>query len=217
MAFVDKQTGISKRSGYFYEGKEIALTKDKINNRKPKRLVSKEYVPEAKRIEVATLFAVTRDFNQVSQLSGVSVKMLKNLSVEPWWDNIVSQVVREKNEELDAKLSTVIDKAVDVLSDRIQNGNVYVDRKTREHLRTPVNVKDTSIALDILFDKRQLIRGESTSNTKTVTYNDRLKTIRATFENLGKKAIDVTEESKELAGNATLVASIEEDNKDKPI
>jgi hypothetical protein len=215
MAFVDKQTGISKRSGYFYEGKEIALTKDKRTTRVPNRKYPTNYITEPKKVEVATLYAVTKDFRQVAELSGISVNNLKKLSEESWWDNIVRQVTKEKNEELDVKITSVIDKAIFVLADRLENGNEYVDKKTKEKYRVPANIKDTANALDILFDKRQLIRGEATTTTKTITYNDRLKTIRDTFENLGKeKKIEKTEDEKTDSGNYAIVQSLQEEGQE---
>lgn len=191
MGWVNKQTGTSKKTGYFYEGKEIALTG--VPGPTGKRIDhNQNWFPEKKKIEAAALWAVTKNFTDVSKLVGVRTYILKKWSKEPWWDNVIQNVRKEQNEILDAKMTQVLDKAIDLIKDRIEGGEYWLDRKkTQEtgeptYIRLPLRAKDATIAVDTLFDKRQLLRGEATTRSESITEVDKLKKLQENFERLAQ-------------------------------
>ena len=183
MAFRHKNTTLSKCTGYFYEGKEIVLTKHVGASRKQLRH-SKHWWPDDKKIEAATLYAVIRNFKQVSDLTGVSVRTLEQWTLETWWTEAISKVIKLKNEELDGKITQALDKGLDIILDRFTNGEIFIDRKTKDQYRVPMSTKNTALATDILFDKRQLLRGEATTRTETITQEQRLLALKDQFEKL---------------------------------
>ena len=180
MSFVNKNTSLEKCTGYFYEGKEIALTKQVG----PKVRSKTSWQPEEKRIEAATIFAVTKDLNATEELTGIPRGILKTYVDKPWWSEIISKVKKEKNELLDAKISQILENSLDQIEDRINDGEYYIDRKTKAVTRIPVRTKDLAMATDILFDKRQLIRGEATVLVESITTEQRLLQLKENFERL---------------------------------
>lgn len=185
MAFRTKTTGIDKLTDYTYEGKQIVLTQQ-VGGAKKNTLYAKNWFPQEKRLEAATMYAVLRDFEKVSEIVGIPVRILKQYTVQPWWDNIVSKVIKEANEELDGKITQALDKGLDVLLDRIQNGEIWVDRKTGEHRRVPIAAKTVVLATDVLFDKRQLLRGEATTRSDSISPEQKLLALKEQFEKLAK-------------------------------
>lgn len=179
------QVGASKRTGYYYEGKEIVLTK---NSGRPTKQAhhNKKWWPEDKKIEAATAFAVLRDYKKVSKLTGIPESALRKFKDEPWWFEIIKKVRKEKNEVLDDKITDALDKVTDIVLDRFDNGEVFIDRKTGETYRLPVRIKDIAYMTSVLFDKRQIIRGEPTTRTETLSRDQKLQELKETFENLAK-------------------------------
>lgn len=189
MPFATKQTPLSKKTGYFYEGKEIALHKrqgatGKLARHNPK------WFAEAQKIDAATAWAVVRDYKKVQILTGIPLAVLKNWSQEPWWDNIIHKVVKEKNDELDGRLTEAIHKVVDLIVDRIDNGELYPAGKDEEgnvvYERIPLKVRDAILAFEAVFNKRQLLRGEATSRSETISEERKLQTLKENFERLAK-------------------------------
>jgi hypothetical protein len=195
VAFRRKQSGLDKCTGYFYEGKEIVLHKKTGTPTKQARHRG-AWWPEDKRIEAATVFAVTRNFTQVAQLTGIPERIVKKMSVEPWWSECISKVQKLKNDELDSKLTLALEKALDIVIDRMDNGEIYVDRKTKDEYRVPVNLKNVSVTTDILFDKRQLLRGEATSRSEGgPSQEQKLLALKDQFEKLAQsKGINTNSE-----------------------
>ena len=78
--------------------------------------------------------------------------------MSPWWQEMVSMIQTESDQELDAKLQKRIDKALDVVMDRLENGDFQLNQRTGEITRMPVKLRDAGKVVTDLFDKRSLIR-----------------------------------------------------------
>lgn len=186
MGWVTKNTPPSLRTGWFYDGngREIALHRIEGQPAKRQAHHRMSWYSENVKVEAATLWAVTRNVEKVHTITKVPRYQIKKWMKEIWWDNVVKQCRKEQNELLDIKLTEVIATAVDVIQDRLREGEVYVDRKTKEEYRVPVNVKSASIALETTFKERQLIRGEATNRTESISQDQKLEKLKEQFERL---------------------------------
>lgn len=196
MAFATKTTPPHLMTDYSYEGKQICLTKQRGRptlrrtlTKTQKTLHSKKYFDQKKKIECATVFAVARNYERVSGLTGVPVAQLKRWNDEPWWHEIIAKVKKEKNEVLDGKITETLDKTLDMIQDRVENGETYYNPKSKEYYNLPLKAKDAAIVTSILFDKRQLIRGEATSRTESISSEEKLLALKQNFENLAKSKL----------------------------
>lgn len=182
MAWARKNTSVVARTGYYYEGKEIVLERQwgklgRIYN-------NPNFVSEAKKVEVATVWAVTKDIKKTAFLTKMKPWVIRELMTQPWFDNVVSRVVKQQNDALDAKLTAVINQAVDVIHDRLVNGDYIKDNKTGEVERIPVKARDAGAVLETSFRQRQLIRGEATHRTESVSTDQKLAKLKVQFEKL---------------------------------
>lgn len=146
----------------------------------------KDWWPDDKKIEAATLFAVTKSVSQVAQLSGVQEAVIRRWRTEPWFLSIVQQVVYEKNELLDSKITDILEKCTDLIWKRLTEGDIRVNWKTGEEFVVPLDARGLALVYGIMFDKRQLLRGEATSRHETVTADSRLQTLKEEFEKFSK-------------------------------
>lgn len=139
------------------------------------------WIPEDTKVEAATLWAATRNWNLVSELTGISVAKLKKLKEEPFWENVVSRVVKDKNDVLDAELTGIIHKCAEQIQERLTKGDPRVNYKTGEIYEVPLDARGLAMVMGILFDKRQLVRGEATSRTETISADKRLEQLQSAF------------------------------------
>jgi hypothetical protein len=197
-----KNTGLSKYTGYSYEGKPITLTKKPGPPIKQERHNAR-WFPEETKIEAATMYAATRNLKTVQEYTKVPVSTLRRWQSEPWWTNVVDRVVKDNNDQLDAALTDIIDTCKDQIQDRLKNGDVRVNFKTGETYTTPMSARELTMTLAILFDKRQLIRGEATSRSETVSQDKRLEVLREQFVKFS--------EASEIEGEFEDATTLEED------
>lgn len=181
MAFASKQTGLSRRTGHFFQDKEIVLSGQQ--GRVAKRPGHRgDWYPDDKKIEVATLFAVTRSIPQSAKLAGVRESVARKWRTEAWFLSILNQVVYEKNEQLDGKITDILEKCTDLIWERLSAGDVRVNWKTGEQYVVPLDARGLAIVYGIMFDKRQLLRGEATSRHETINTDQKLLKLREEFE-----------------------------------
>jgi len=174
-----EDTNPDKLSGYKLDDKEIILSKKrgpgfKFNN--------PSYFNLEQKTDACALYCVYGDVDQVSELTGIDPKFLRQWKDEPWWSEIQKKVFVEQNEKLASRISGVLDRSLDHLVDRLDNGDYLWDVRKSKLVRKPVDTKVLSNLFNNLVTRRQLIRGEPTSITTQVAVDDRLKLLAEQFE-----------------------------------
>lgn len=136
---------------------------------------------EEKKIEACTLHAATGNLSNVARLTKIPEGTLRKWKEEEWWMVCQSRIRREKNEEHDKKFTDIVDKALDKIVDRIENGDYMYDIKRGVAVPVPVSARDLSIVAGTIFDKRQLLRGEATKISKAVNTEEHLNMLADKF------------------------------------
>jgi hypothetical protein len=178
-----------KRSGYFYEGKEIITGRRR--GRPPTYIRNPSHYPQDVKVDAATVYAVYGDVVQVSTLTDVPASVIRGWKQEPWWIEIQKQVYTEQNERLAARISGVLDKTITHLEDRLENGDEVLSNKTGEIVIKKVDASVLAKMFENLAHQRRITRGEPTSISAKVGVNDRLKTLETAFLKFAK-ARDIT-------------------------
>lgn len=132
--------------------------------------------------DACAMYCVYGDIDQVSELTGIPAKFLREWKSEPWWAEIQKKVFVEQNEKLAGRITGVLDKSLEHLVDRLDNGDFLWDVRKSKLVRKPVDTKVLATVFNTLVTRRQLIRGEPTSITTQVGVDDRLKLLAQQFE-----------------------------------
>lgn len=191
--------GTPTLTGFTFRGKEIALAKK--SGRKVGGLTAKAeqkgIYSQAKKQHAVALYAATGDLSKSAELAEIPKSTLQKWRTEPWFQALMHEVWEENNERIDAKFSEIIEKSLDQVVDRLENGDVKVlkDGKT---VRVPISARDLSLVSAINVDKRQLLRGLPTSRSESLGASSvtvsRLEKLAETFENLakfGRKKVEI--------------------------
>ena len=168
-------------SGYFLDGEEISTTPRrgrplKADHHNP------SWFPQQTKIDACTMYCVYGDVDEVSKLTKVPVKYIRQWKEEPWWNEIQKKVFVEQNEKLGSRISTVLDRSLTEIEERLTNGDYLWDIRKSKLVRKPIDTKILSTLFNNLVNRRQLIRGEPTSITNKVGVDDRLKFLAEQFE-----------------------------------
>lgn len=162
-----------------------------------------EWWSDAKRIEVVTTWLALGKIPLVAACTNVSEGTIRQWRTQPWWREIEISVQTETDQELDAKLAKRIDKALDVIWDRLENGDFIYDPKTSKFERKPVSMKDTNKVMVDMVDKRLLIRKQPKEQQSQEAVNDILKNLAKEFETMAKKKLKETDTAKEATPSET--------------
>lgn len=184
-------TSEDKLSGYTLDGKEIILGKKRGPGY---RISNPNYFNLEQKTDACALYCVYGDVDQVSEMTGIPAKVLREWKDEPWWKEIQKKVFVEQNEKLASRISGVLDRSLDHLVDRLDNGDYLWDVRKSKLVRKPVDTKVLANVFNTLVTRRQLIRGEPTSITSQLAVDDRLKLLAQQFEKFAN--------AKEIEGEA---------------
>ena len=94
-----------------------------------------------------------------------------------------NEVRLTENIEMDSKLSKIVDKSLDGVIDRIENGEFFYDQKTGQVRRKPASLRDVAKVSVDLLTKRELLRGNATERKETtqVSVTEQLKQLALEF------------------------------------
>ena len=152
---------------------EMVKIEEEIFNLMPTDKSASKWTTED-RILACTYFAVTgssiKTSNHMAAVgSPVPSSTIRMWKQEAWWKPVMTAVRKGKNDELDSKLTDIIMAGTEQLKDRVENGNVKLDRDG-ELVRVPLSSAELAKdAIGIPFDKRALVRGDPTQRIEKIS------------------------------------------------
>lgn len=151
-----------------------------------------------KKYEVVSQMHITGNMRLVSEMAGVPYDTVKAWKRQDWWKELEENIKAVETLEVNTKLKKIINKSLDVISDRLENGDVVLNNKTGELLKKPVSLRDANTAANtVLTHKRQIDKAQEEKTEKQESMKDVLSMLAKEFSswNLRKDnatAIDVT-------------------------
>ena len=142
-----------------------------------------------------TTYLATGSIAETSRIINVPYRTVQEWTYSDWWKQLMTEIQSGENQKTDNKMSKVIEKTLDMLVSRIEEGDYQYDQKTGRLVKIPLKARDLERITSGLFDKRQLIRKQPT-NIKQDDLNqaDRLLKLAEQFA----KFSGVKREEKEL-------------------
>jgi|AACY02.16.fsa_nt_gi hypothetical protein len=143
-------------------------------------------VDRLQQMEAVAVYCYTGSMPKAAKAIGAKVHNIRDWKNQPWWNEAVNEVRKRMNDELDGRLSGVVDRLVAEIEDRINKGDEVVVAGG-EKVRKKVSARELATTLSILFDKRALIRGDPTSRTERTSTDDHLEKLEKKFEDFTKR------------------------------
>lgn len=113
--------------------------------------------PEAKKIEALTTYLATGSPSMTAAITKIPLETIGWWQHQPWWKEKMAEIKQNENIQLDARLSKVLDKSLDAVLDRIENGEFMYDPRTGEIKRVPAKLRDVQKVAGDMIDKKQLL------------------------------------------------------------
>lgn len=142
-----------------------------------------------KKIEVVTAFLITGKASLAAIATGVPDDTVRRWKQEPWWNELIEEIQTSSDIELDGKLQKRIEKALDLVNDRLENGDFFYDPRQGEFVRKPVNVRDGWKVASEMIDKRFLIRKFPKERVNQEGVQDILKNLAKEFADMARQKV----------------------------
>ena len=146
-------------------------------------------------LDAATTLAITGSVSTAAREANVPVSTMYAWRNEEWWEPVLGEIRKSKQDELDGALTGLIHKAISAASDRIEKGDFRLFRRRGEDgqdvpelVRVPVSARDCAIVAAISADKRQIVRGQATEIIEHSS--DKLTQLREQLRQLSGRTIE---------------------------
>ena len=154
--------------------------------------------PEEKKVEVAALYAAgVVSSKDLARLTGIPDSRIREWRLSEWWPEMLEKIHASIDSDIVSKYTGLVDKALDVIQDRLINGDHVYDKRTGEIHRKAVSMRDANTVAATVVDKRQLLRGKPTSRSEKVSVDARLSKLAEEFARFAA-AKEITVEAKEI-------------------
>ncbi len=129
-----------------------------------------------------------------------------------WWHEYEAQIRREENLELSARLQKAIGKGMEIVADRLENGDWIYDQKSGEMRRKPVALRDAQKTVTDFIDKRAQLVENQQLTIAAEQIDEKLNKLAAAFAKLSQPQVNVTDVVFIEDNDTELAEFVEEDN-----
>lgn len=141
------------------------------------------------RIDALFAYLVEGSVRAAARLCGTSEGTMLGWAQTSWWKGALAKIRDIKQDELDSQYTKIIDRTINEISDRIDNGDERLD-KNGQHVRVKISGKDLMLIGAMAFDKRALIRGKPNHiSERVITVHDRNKILATQFRKIGHEGL----------------------------
>jgi len=148
------------------------------------------------KVMVVTQYLALGKAPLVEALTGVPRQTIRLWKTQPWWGELVQEIQSEESQERDNKLTKIIDKSLDLLNDRLENGDTIYNSKTGDILRIPVKMRDISRVTVDMLQRQENIRekpyvkmNEEASSDRLLKLAEQFATFAAAFNQNQEKQV----------------------------
>jgi hypothetical protein len=110
-----------------------------------------------KRAEVVKKYTILGNLHLVAELCGVSYAQAKVWKNSQWWKDLELEFRVAKRIEQDNKLQAIVERALDAVSDRLENGDHVLVPGSDEFKRKPVTLRDATNAATSLMQRQAVL------------------------------------------------------------
>ena len=137
------------------------MPKPPLKSVKVEKKPSRIYSEDEKRGACVLMF-VHGTQEAVAKATGIPQRTISDWVRSEWWGDWTKALIKQSQDEFGAGWRDLIRKAQLGLRDRLDKGDVYLDKRGKER-RRPISAKDLSVIAAIATDKDRILRGEPTS------------------------------------------------------
>lgn len=97
----------------------------------------------------------------VTELTGIGYSLIKSWRGTEWWRDLEREILAGARIKQSSTISRIVDKGLEVVSDRLENGEVVLDQKTGELVRRPVTLRDSATAVNALMQRQSILEKQA--------------------------------------------------------
>lgn len=163
-----------------------ALKEELVKNRKKQQFRS-----DSTKVEVVkTFLALGCNLKLTAGSCNIPYRTLQVWSASQWWKGLVNELKKAEKLELSAKTKLIIERSMELLMDRLENGDVILNSKTNQTYRRPVPAKELNTIVKDMIDRKNTLDRAFEETIVTVSKDDKLAALAERFAKLAEMSLE---------------------------
>lgn len=167
----------------------IKQSKGKNMNRKVPGNRHESYGDQQK-IDAVQTYILTGNLALTGRTLGIHDRTLKLWKTSQWWKELEKELRSQETMILAASLKKQVEKALDVVNDRLEHGNYLYNPKTGEMVRKPVDLKEAHKVVTDFIDRRHKLITTEEHQAQQHDIKKKLADLAKSFEEFATKSSD---------------------------
>lgn len=142
---------------------------------------------DTQKIEAVTTWLMLGNGAQTAKVLGIPLITFRVWKASAWWKEIESELRVGEKLILSARLKNIVDKALEQVTDRLENGELKYNSKKGELYRQPVQMKDANKVLADMIDRREKLVTTEQHQMQEEGVKEKLEKLAKSFEEFANK------------------------------
>lgn len=144
---------------------------------------------DSQKIEAVTTYLMLGNLSLTAATLKIPRDTLKVWKASEWWKTAENELRVQDDLQISNKLKKILDKSMDVISDRLENGDFVYDSKSGKVVRKPVSMKDANSVAKDMADRRDVLidRHMSGSSVTADKITETLNSLAASFAKIAQQ------------------------------
>jgi hypothetical protein len=152
-----------------------------------KSVVRRPHWTDKKKLEVLQMYILLGNLRVACSNANVPEDTVRHWKMTQWWKDLEDELRRGSKLQLSARLSTLVQKSIEAMDDRITNGDFFFNKKTGSFDRKPVSAEHLNKITNTLIDNHlRLEKQGTTEKFNDEGLKDRLDKIREELSRFAK-------------------------------
>lgn len=148
------------------------------------------------KMDVVARYMLLGNLRVVSEQLEIPYSTLADWKRSEWWPDMVEQLRRQKKQKTADTLSGIIETSVEILKDRLENGDWMFDQKNGVPVRKPVSAKDAQMITNQLLQRQAQLEDIIDKNShKQETVQETLALLSKEFEKMARRSQNASAET----------------------
>ncbi len=169
--------------------------------RRPRRAedAKRKFYSDSQKIEAVTTYLMLGSLPLVAGTLKININTLKLWKKSEWWKDVEADLRIQEDLQLSKRMQKIVERSMDVVEDRLDNGDFVYDQKTGKLRRKPVSMKDAHKVIMDTSERRDTLINRHVANESITTdkVEDTLSKLAAEFARIAgmvnKGPVEVTD------------------------
>lgn len=139
---------------------------------------------DSQKIDCVTTFITLGSIAQTAAVTRIPESTVKVWRNTEWWKELERELRNSEKLVLSSRLKTVVERSLDIVADRLQNGDFIYNQKSGEIIRKPVNVKEAAHIANTFIEQRERLEGNENYTVDKENIATKLDKLKQEFKNI---------------------------------